>query len=264
MEYDPQIASVLQSALGGRPSYDVSPDAISQYFNQAVTNPMMRTWSNEIAPKINETYARAGALFSTRRNDTVRQSLGDISSQLSSGLGNWQFQGMSLAAQLAESARARQLAGVELANQQVMQPVFRSQALTGAQSGLTALQSARNEAAYNEWLRTRPEASPWLKLGMAYLGTPMQENVFGPSPFAQVSDLVGGLGGAAASYYGQKSMASALAGLAGNKDAGTASTVANTGSGIASGAAMGTAVMPGVGTIIGGLLGGLGSLFTSK
>jgi len=252
----------LQSALGGQAAYDVSPDAISQYFNQAVTNPMMRTWRNEIAPKINETYARAGALFSTRRNDTVRQSLSDISSQLSSGLGNWQYQGMSLAAQLAESARARQLAGVELANQQVMQPVFRAQALSEAQRGLTGLQAARNEAAYNEWLRTRPESSPWLKLGMAYLGTPMQENVFGPSPFAQVSDLVGGLGGAAASYFGQKSMANALAGLGGgNTGSGTASTASGVAGGATSGAALGTAVFPGVGTIVGGMLGGLSGLF---
>lgn len=58
------------------------------YFNQGIKAPLLRTYDQSIAPRINDVAASNGSTFSTRTQVAKQQALGDLQTQMSAQLSN--------------------------------------------------------------------------------------------------------------------------------------------------------------------------------
>jgi hypothetical protein len=148
--------SSLISAMSGRPSYNLDPKTTQRRFQQSVVTPALHTYETQIKPRIQEAYAGTGAAFHSRSGDQQVRTLSDMQVGFDSELSNMLFQNQNLAAQLAESASQRQLAGVGMAEQM---------ATTNYNANNAALQ-----AQYGEAMRMAPENNPWLQTALAATG----------------------------------------------------------------------------------------------
>ena len=171
-QFDPQSAAAIEQGLSGQPSYDLSPQATENYFQRGVMAPMLRSYEQDIAPRIREGFAAKGASWSSRRGDATRKALEGLQTGALSELSRAVFSNQGLEAQLAESAANRQLGTVPLAEAFGMRDVSRGGALTSAFAPFQAFEQAKASADYNEWMRTRPENSPWLQAALAFTGQP--------------------------------------------------------------------------------------------
>jgi len=184
--------SAIRSALSGQPAYKLDPATTENYFNKAVAAPALKLYNEKIKPQINEAFAAGGATFSTRRGDAMSQALRDMQDSLAGQLATTQQQNQSLSAQLADSAANRQMQGVGLANQQANQPLLNAAAL--AQALAPFQQNAQNQlgAQYQEFLRTRPENSPYYNIGLG-LTSQNQMGLY-QKPANPLMGALGGLG----------------------------------------------------------------------
>jgi len=223
-QFDKSSAAAIEEALSGKPSYDVSPEATAEYFGKAVTTPAMRDFSRYVSPQIDEAFAASGTLFGSRRAEAKAQALESLMTGLTAELAKAQIANQTLSAQLAESAKGRQLQAVPLAEQLEQAPLQRSQALSTAAAPFQQQAQNVEAAKYQEWLRTRPEYSPWPQYGLSFLSQPqmMGYGQTGSSAFGTAAGAIGG-------------------GLAG--------------AGIGS-------IVPGIGTAVGGGLGSLAGLLS--
>jgi hypothetical protein len=171
-QFDELVKTSIAQALSGTPSYDASSGAVEKLFKQGVANPALRAFDQDVAPRIREGFAAGGAMMSSRRGDAQRKALGDLQASLSGQLGQMQYNNMGLQASLAESAAQRQLQGVGLANQQALMPAQRASALTQALAPFQAQAQQQATGQYQEWLRTRPENSPYLAAAQNYVNSP--------------------------------------------------------------------------------------------
>jgi len=167
--YNPMatLQQYLGPALSGKPSYDVSPGAISSYFQKGVAQPAYQSFQQDVLPRIKEGFASPGNVFSSRQGTAVSNQLGDLSRQLASQLGQYQIQGQGLAAQLAESAANRQVqAGQYLAGA----PLAFGQGIEGLLQPFQQNKQAQASGKYQEFLRTSAP-NPYLQLALGLLNT---------------------------------------------------------------------------------------------
>lgn len=216
----------IRTLLSGRPAgAGLTPDATARYFKDAVTTPMLRTFDEQIAPRIREAFGGVGA-FSSRLGQTIGRAAGDLSTSLASQLAQAQMENARIRANLENEALGRIATGVSATGAWNQQGVGLASAL---QQGLAPLQGRTDlmaQTGYNEFLRTDPMNSPILNLALGTIGTPMQQ-LYKPS---------GGVGGAISGAMG--------GGLSGALLASSA------------GAALGPWAL------LGGAIGGIGGLFS--
>lgn len=229
-QFDDLSQKALEDALSGEPSFDVSPEATAKYFGKGVAQPMMRSFDQNIKPRINEAFAAQGAMFNTRRSESQVKALQNAQQDLSAELARAQMNSMALEAQLAESAAMRQQQAMGLAEAFEDKPLRQSKNAQGAAAGFQTQEQAKTEADYKEWLRTRPEHSPWPQLALGYLSNP---------EIALQQESGGGMGGSIGSLAG-----AGLGALAG--------TFLLPGVGTAAGAALGSQLGGGIGTMMDG------------
>lgn len=248
--------AAINRALSGQPSFDLSPQTTTDYFNKGVLNPMLRSFDQDIAPRIKASFANpgGGGLFSSRAGLAQSRALSDIGVSAQQSLSQAQFQNQGLMAQLSESAANRQLQGVSAANNYAIQPLAQSEALVNALNPFQQQAQGQASAAYNEFQRTQPYSSPYLSNALNFMGINSQQSSFlQPSQLSQLLGLgaggagllnsafagsngsgglanllagAGGLAGAAGGMFASAGGAGAIAGSAGAADA--------AGSGIAS------------------------------
>ncbi len=171
-EFDELSGSALERALSGQPSYALDPKTTQDYFQKGVLAPMLRSYEEDIAPRIREGFAAKGASWSSRRGDATRKALEGLQTGAMSELASGVFSNQALEAMLAESAAGRQLEAVPLAEQFGMRDLTRGAAKTAAMAPFQAHEQSKAAADYQEWLRTRPETSPWLSAALAFTGQP--------------------------------------------------------------------------------------------
>lgn len=234
-------SNALRRALSGKPSYDVSQAATNQYMRDTVLNPMLRTYDQQIAPRLKEAASAGGGLFSSRLLDAQQGSLDNIMSSYGAQAGQAVQQNQSLMAQLSDSAAGRQ-----------MQALTMPQQISGAMS--SALQPFQQnkqqqlDAAFQSWQAQQPYANPYLSQAMSFMGQPQTVTYPRSNPVA--SGIGAGLG--------------ALQGLSLlGGSGGVAGGLSSIGSGIgAVGSGIGSA-LSGVGSGIGSLLSYLPLLFAA-
>jgi hypothetical protein len=152
-------------------------DTIASDFMKEVGIPMKFAFKNEIEPAIRSSFRSAGGMWSKTRGTATTNALQTLMAQLESGLAGRQWQGTQLNAQLLESARARQLEAIPYAEAFAQRPLSRAGALMTAAGPFQQYAQSLLSAKTSEFLRTRPEASPWLQLGMQYVAQPHNEIV---------------------------------------------------------------------------------------
>ena len=124
----------------------------------------MRAYERDIKPRIEEAYAGAGASMSSRRGLALERTLGDtIASAVA--------QQAQTAPQLSEMLWNRRLQGSQLAEQSINAPIEGARNILEIAKPFYDIDAQRSMANYQEWLRTRPENSPYNQLGLSSLGT---------------------------------------------------------------------------------------------
>lgn len=218
------VQPALARMLSGQPVYQVDTAATQRAIESAQA-PALRQFTEQILPATREQYVGGGTFWSRARQEAEAKA----ASQLAENLAAQRAQG---ALQDIEAQRQAALTGAQIAAQvaptassyalqSAMQPfqaamTARSQALQEAlgmrESQLQAAQALAGMAgqqygmesdalqrAYQEWLRTRPEASPYLQMAFQFLNIPMMAAYQTPqriSPWAQAAGLLGNLAGA--------------------------------------------------------------------
>lgn len=107
-------AAAYRKLLSGDPSYtaDLSDVVTGENFKKSVAAPLLRTFDQEIAPRISDAFAGSGASFSSRRGLETRQALEGLNTQMTAEQtrllqNNMQLEAQ-LNAQLHDSAAGRQ------------------------------------------------------------------------------------------------------------------------------------------------------------
>jgi hypothetical protein len=126
---------------------------------------MMRTFDEDIAPRIRSSYAGIGQAFSSKRADAERKALEGIGSSISQQLAQ-----TNLA--LEEGMINRQLQATPLAMQRSLFPYTKGSAYFSSLAPFQDYEQSKYSADYEEFLRTRPENSPYLSAALSYLGQP--------------------------------------------------------------------------------------------
>jgi hypothetical protein len=174
---DPVTKNVIEQLLSGEAAYDLSPATTEKYFEDSVKKPLLRTFDEEIAPRLQEGFAAQGATFSSRRGDATRKALEGLQAEMSSKLAEANYNNQALAANLADNAKNRQATGVSLAEQYANRNTTRATGLLSAAAPFQQREQDLLTAQYNEFLRTRAETSPYLQAALGYTGQ-SQTNTF--------------------------------------------------------------------------------------
>jgi hypothetical protein len=189
-----QSQAVLQ-ALSGKPSFNLDPAVTDKYFTDTVQSPLLRTWDQQINPRLKESFANVPG-FSSRQGTATQQSLSDLQANLVTGRSNLAYQDQALGAQLSESAANRQLQGIGQAQALAMAPLQATgQYMSLLQPFQQNLQSQAN-ASYQQFQRMSPENNPYysllFQLGGLNQGIPYGQNTWTPNPGAAVGGALGG------------------------------------------------------------------------
>ena len=165
-----QQRDAVGRALSGEPSFAAGTEESERVFRDSILGPSLEAFDEEIAPRIDASFAGQGGTFSSRRGLARQNALEDIFNQAQSDLAGFVRQDRDLAARLSESAANRSLQGVGLASELDTQPL--NQAMTFAQS-LSPFQSFEErqvQSEREEFLRTLPTRNPALQAALGFTG----------------------------------------------------------------------------------------------
>jgi len=170
-QYSDVIRSALLGAVRGEPAWQTDIGSITKQFREQFASPLMETWKSTVAPILQETFASIpGGFYTAARGRSTEAAANRyfgqyVQPQLWSALENARermFRSTEAAAARVPGAAA-QLLGL---------PSAEFELAAGAAERMQAVEQAPLTAKYQEFLRTTEEASPWLPLGLQYLGIP--------------------------------------------------------------------------------------------
>lgn len=153
---------------------------------------MLHSFDREVAPRIREGFAGFSG-FSSRQGEAQSQALSDMNVGANAQLASWQQGNQQLSASLAESAANRRFGAIGQAGLLANQGLVGAGALQQFYQPYQQRADQSTQAQYQEFLRLRPEANPWLSTAMSYVGQP---NQIAYQPSGRVGSAFGGaLGG---------------------------------------------------------------------
>ena len=105
----PELATFLGGARARlrEPSYQITPEATEQFYQEAIRAPMMREWGEVVEPMIREAYAGPGYWGSARAEAQTRGAQ-DLATQLGAQRAGLYYQDELARRQALESAAARE------------------------------------------------------------------------------------------------------------------------------------------------------------
>ncbi len=193
-----QNSQYASSALIRALNTDAGMKEAEDYYQQSIHNPALQSFQNEVLPGIQKAYAGPGTYWGSERSGAVK----DASTNLSGQLAGVRAQTMFDARNTLEN-RALQAAEQIHQNEQFMQGLGLSteQARTGFglnksgslfDMGETTRQAdqLKLDRQYSEWLRTRPENSPYLQAALNFMGLPTTATHVIPGQRGIGSDLM--------------------------------------------------------------------------
>jgi hypothetical protein len=132
------------------------PTLAMDYWTKAVKEPAMRTWTEEMIPKIMESYGAQNALSSSGLQKTLAKSGANLSSDL--------------AGTLAQTLLGEKGQWTQAALQAIPMPL--QQAMAGLEAGGTQRGIAAEQMAepYQKWATEQPYSNPWLTYLAQILG----------------------------------------------------------------------------------------------
>ena len=175
---------------------------------------MYREWDQNIAPRLDQGYARLGGTFSSRRGLARQDSLDELTSNLSSGLNAAQLQNQQMNAQLYNQAADRQLQGVQLMEMLANAPATRGSAMTQALNPFQQYAQMQAQSQFEEFMRMAPENDPWARLAAGSIGSqPTIQTTQG----TDYASMIGSIAGVVAAPFSGGASLALTAGLAANK-----------------------------------------------
>lgn len=208
LQLDSGMMGAIGNALTGA-LQPFDPQATSEFFNKSIAAPMMTQFKQDILPQIQESFAGPGTYWGSARADAERKAANQVQSDLTTQLSNLMYQGQNDAA-----SRALQAAGLGM-NYARMPAELQNMNYQNELAGVTAnlqkygmagdmtgnllntemqdrqMRQHANELWYQDWLRTRPENSPYAQMVMAYLGIPTTYTAINPGTQGIVGALAG-------------------------------------------------------------------------
>lgn len=208
-------SNTLQSVLSGTPSFTPStPAQYEQWFRSGVAAPALRMFDQDIAPRIKESFASVGNNFTSRAGNATARALESLNTNLSSQLAQNQNQNymanQALAAQLADSARQRQLGGLTMAMSSPQ--LSQAGALEQVLGPMLNLQQSALDRKYQDFLRTAGENNPWLGSTFKFLSEPTKTFVGSQGALGNLNQLLGTGMMAGTMFGGQDFMRNGLGG----------------------------------------------------
>lgn len=173
----------LETVMKGTPAYKYNERAISKTFEEQFASPMMKSYAKNVIPVLEQQYAGIpGGLFSTSRAKGIKTATDEYyASNIQPQYFNaWQAE-KERAYQSTERAAERAFSAIP-AYQSLPATSFGQ--LVGMGDVSRQIEQNKLSAAYQEFLRTTPESSPWLQAGLSYLSAykPYQVGVSATGP----------------------------------------------------------------------------------
>jgi len=199
--FSPQITQNSQAASNAlirALNTDAGMKEAEDYYQQSIHNPALQSFQKEILPAIQTAYAGPGTYWGSERAGAIRDASTDLAGQLAGVRAQTMFDARNIL-----ENRALQAAGQIHQNEQFMQNLglAAEQARTGFglnrsgslfDMGETARQAEQLglDRQYSEWLRTRPENSPYLQAALNFMGLPTTASYVIPGQQGIGSDLI--------------------------------------------------------------------------
>ena len=99
--------AAVERTLLGQPAAEMSPELTQQLFQRQVAQPLLRSFDEDIAPRLREGFARHGALFSTARGQAEGRALGQLQDTMAGQLSGMVHQGEQMRLGMADAAAGR-------------------------------------------------------------------------------------------------------------------------------------------------------------
>lgn len=187
--YYDTIASSLLRDVNAQPAFSFDPASITQEWKEQFAIPAMETYRQVVDPIVREGFnVTPGGFYSSAAGRGIGRAATDY---YGSYVQPTLFQALQTARGQAfesgENAAARsQTATSALTNL----PAQTFAGAAGAADIARGYEQERLDALRSEFLRTTPEASPWLQASLAYLGVPTTEAVAIQGQQGIASDLL--------------------------------------------------------------------------
>jgi hypothetical protein len=196
--YRSSINSALAGQIAGVPAYVFDPAGASRQWQEMYAAPVMETWKQTVLPALQESYNLPGVAYGTMRGRGVEQTANQFyGQQVAPTLFNWLQQGEQMGATSRENAAARQLTAMQMPLQLSSQLYAGVAGAANAAGQLMSLEQPALTAQYQEFMRTSPEANPWLGQALNYLGLPTTATLYKPEQpgilQAGLQQLIGGM-----------------------------------------------------------------------
>ena len=167
-----QASNVLSNLLE---QMNIAPTDSTARYNEFKTN-TINELKNEILPEVGDSFVGSGNFWSSGRTDAQGKAVGEATSNLAKQREQMYQSDLNKAGQIGSLA----------------------QALNSFGSQQQQLEGQGNQLEYQDWLRTRPENSPYNELAMSLLQTPALTQYYQEGKPGILPDLIGAAGKVAA------------------------------------------------------------------
>lgn len=156
-----ELRNAVSALLSGAPSFEYDPETSSELFRQAVAEPTMERWMQDILPAIEHRFGASGLQASGAREGFLRRSGVDLSKGLSAQEAAWQYGDLQAYRQALENAQGRLGTGIQMGLGVESAPITITSQLGGLQR---SVQAQQNLDAYQKFLSEQPMFNPALGL----------------------------------------------------------------------------------------------------
>ena len=177
-----QASEILSSTMGR-----MTPEAMASFWETNIAPQQERLFREQTMPGVKEAWAGpgGGGYWSSGRA-SAQQRAGEVfGEQQATGLGNTIMRGQEFGAQLAPIA-------MQLGEYLDKLPVQKAEIAQALGSLPRVLEQAQMTSDFNEWMRLRPENSPYIQLMMQFIGLDTQYPVITPGEDNPWGGLLGG------------------------------------------------------------------------
>lgn len=174
--YGDVVRSALLKDVEGVPAWQMDMGNIKGVWEKEFATPMMETWRSTVAPMLREEFASIpGGLYSQARGRGIRDEANRFFGEYVQPT-YWQGFQAELGRMFSSTeAAAGRSAPAALALTGLPKTEF--DVMAGPAQQYMGLQQQGLTAAYQDFLRTSPESSPWMQLAMQYMGIPTYQAV---------------------------------------------------------------------------------------
>jgi hypothetical protein len=181
--FTPQVtqnAKYASDALIRALNTDAGMKEAEDYYQQAIHNQALKSFQEEILPTIQKAYAGPGTYWGSDRAGAVKDASTDLAGQLAGIRAQIMFdtrnalenRALQAAAQIHQYEQFMQNLGLAAEQARTGFGLNKSSSLFDMGEIIRQAEQLELDRQYSEWLRTRPENSPYLQAALNFMGLP--------------------------------------------------------------------------------------------